>query len=185
MKEDYDSILTISFDAYLELFKYLSIRRYKKNEIIKDNSQIEVASRYISKGIIALYDLSLKVPACRRIYSKSETVCDMESYLTESITSSKIVAYTNCIVCELPKENEFKVIDNIPEFAKLALRINHRNATNEFRWRRLAWKNKENAYLELMQLCPDFSSIKVKDICTIIDLPERSIYRLRQKLRSN
>ena len=182
MKEDYDNLFKIKLQDYVKLFDYLTIKSYRKGEVIKSHEEIETVSRYIFTGEIALYEYRSKKLLCRRIYNPKETACDFESYWSELKSNLILKAFTDVTVAELSKKKEFEVIEDIPSFSKLALLINHRNAKIDAQWKRLHWMDKEEAYDTLRKLCSVFGLIPVMDISTMLNIPIRTVYRLRNKL---
>ncbi|MFD2035161.1 hypothetical protein ACFSKL_10185 [Belliella marina] len=182
MKKDYDKLFVIDRKEYVRLFEYLEIRTFSKGEVIKNHDEVEVVSRYVHSGEIALYEYKSKDLLCRRIFNPQEIACDFESYWSESNSNILLKAFTDVKVSELAKFKEFEVIESIPEFAKLALRINHRNTKIDHQWRRLHWMDKKEAYKALQRLSSVFSLISVKDISTILNIPERTVFRLRKEL---
>lgn len=182
MKDDYDRLLVIDYNDYLKLFEYLRIKNYKKGEILKSHDEVEHVYRYIFSGNIALYEYRDKRSLCRRIYNANEIACDFDSYSAEVKSNFIIKAFTDVQVAELNKTDEFKIIENIPAFPKLALKIYHRTIKKEIQWRKLLWMEKRKAYITLQKICPVFNLLNVFEIAAILNLPERSVFRLRKEI---
>ncbi|WP_229744557.1 hypothetical protein [Belliella aquatica] len=182
MKEDYDDLMIIDHKEYVKLFQFLKIKCYKKGEILKSHDELELVSRYIFKGDIAEYEYRAKKFYCRKVFSAPDTACDFESYRSEETSNITLKAFTDVQVGELQKSDEFSVIEYIPVFAKLALRINHRIAKIDRQWKRLHWLEKKEAYNTLQKLCPVFNQLQVAEISAILNIPERSVFRIRKEL---
>ncbi|MCL6261462.1 hypothetical protein M3O96_20350 [Aquiflexum sp. TKW24L] len=175
------SQVPIPFEEYSDLLPYFNIKAYPKNEILKGFHEVEVLRRYLISGTLALFESQGKKSKCRRIFSKSTLVCDFESYTQERLTNYAIHAYTDCLVCEIPKEIELKILDCPQSLIKLVLRLSHQVVLQNLEWSSIFWLPPEERYRRLPQICPDFALIKIKDICGILNLPERTLHRLREK----
>jgi len=173
------SQVPIPFEEYHDLIPYIKIRKFDKNEVIKGFHQIETQRRYIISGTVALFEKKIKEPICRRIYSKYSMVWDSESFAGERLTNFSIVAYTDCVVCELPKEIDSKFQYSNSSLTKLIFRVSQQALVQNMEWNSILWLPPRERYSQLPKICPDFALIKVKDISGILNLHERTIYRLR------
>ncbi|GAB2633484.1 hypothetical protein GCM10026987_34140 [Belliella aquatica] len=182
MKEDLDSLLVIDRKEYIKLFQFLKIKSYRKGEVLKSHEELEMVSRYIFSGDIAEYEYRDKKLYCRKIFSAQETACDFESYWSEEKSNITLKAFTDVQVGELHKADEFNVIEYIPVFAKLALKINHRMTKIDQQWKRLHYMEKKDAYNSLQKICRVFGLLQVLEISAILNIPERSVFRIRKEL---
>ena len=173
------SHVPIPFEEFNTLLPYFKIRSYRKNEIVKGFDEVETHRRYLISGTLALFERQSESNACRRIYSKSTLVCDFESYANERTTNFTILAYADCLVCEIPKGIELKITDHLDAMTKLILRLSQQELIQNLQWNGILWLPPEERYKRLPQICPDFALIKIKDICGILNLPERTLHRLR------
>lgn len=178
-KETIISQVPIPLEEYSDLLPYFKIKSYSKNDILKGTTEVETKRRYIISGTLAMFENQSESKICRRIYSKSCLVCDFESYSAERLTDFSIVAYTDCLVCEIPKEFDATMLESPPTIIKLILRLSHQVVVQNLEWTSVLWLSPKARYRRLPQICPDFALIKIKDICGILNLPERTIYRLR------
>lgn len=175
------SQVPIPIEEYNELLPYFKVKSYRKNEILKGFHEVEIHRRYLISGTLAMFEKQLETRICRRIYSKSCLVCDFESYANERLTDFSIVAYTDCLVCEIPKELDAAILESPPNIIKLILRLSHQVVVQNLEWTSVLWLSPKARYRRLPQICPDFALIKIKDICGILNLPERTLHRLREK----
>ena len=181
LKADLDTLMIIPYEEYLKLKPYLNITKYPKNVVLKSPTEIESKSRYVFEGLIGLFENSDNKSICRRIFSKSDIVCDFDSYLNEKTTNLSFIAYTDCIVAELTKQNEPLVVNTMKVFAELGIKINHRITSRDNDWKKIYWLKPDKRYDHLYKICPSLTEVKVKDICGILNLPERTVSRLRSK----
>jgi CRP-like cAMP-binding protein len=179
MKEDYDSLHAVGREDYLRLGEFLQFRRYPKKEVIRREGIPEDRSRYVFEGVMASYEHESGLPHCRRIYSETDTVCDFESYATGNPSRFSLVALTDCVVCELPKERELEVVAAIPAFGALAIRINQRITVRDSRWKDLLLRGDAEKYASFQRLFPRYGILAVKDIASLLNIPERTMFRLR------
>lgn len=180
MKNDYDSLMVIPFEEYLKLMPYLTFKKYPKNTVLKGILELETKSRYIFDGLIGLFEEKENESICRRIFGVSDTVCDFDSYLHNKKTNQMLIAYTDCLVAEFSKESELKVVEQLKFFAELGLKINHRINSRDEQWKKLYWMNPKERHDHLHKICPHLEAIKIKQICGILNLPERTVSRLRE-----
>lgn len=174
------SQVPIPIEEYSDLLPYFKIRSYPKNTVLKETHEIETQRRYLISGTLALFERLGKKTTCRRIYSKSTLVCDFESYAQGRLTNYCIKAYSDCLICEIPREIELKIMDSPKSMIKLILRLSQQVVLQNLEWSSILWLSPEERYQRLPQICPDFALIKIKDISGILNLPERTIYRLRR-----
>lgn len=179
LKSDMDTLMVIPYDSYLKLWPYLKIIKYPKNMVLKSSTEIETKSRYILEGLIGLFDNTQEESICRRIFTRTDIVCDFDSYLNEKPTDFSFIAYSDCTIAELPKENEPLVLKHMKDFAELGIKINHRITSRDNEWKKIYWLNPEKRCDHLYKICPSLTEVKVKDICGILNLPERTVSRLR------
>lgn len=175
------SQVPIPIEEYIELLPYFNVKSYRKNEVLKGFHEVEIQRRYLISGTLALFERQGKKTKCRRIYSKSTLVCDYESYTGTRLTNYAIKAYADCLVCEIPKEIELKIMECPDTMVKLILRLSQQVVLQNWEWNSILWLPPEERYNRLPQICPDFALIKIKDICGILNLPERTLHRLRGK----
>lgn len=180
-KEAIISQVPIPIEEYNELLPYLKVKSYSKNQILKACHEVETTRRYLISGTLALFENQEDTKVCRRIYSKHCLVCDFESFEKGQLTDFSIVAYTDCLVCEIPKELEAAILIPAPHIIKLILRLSHQVLVQNLEWTSVLWLSPKARYSRLPQICPDFALIKIKDICGILNLPERTLQRLRKK----
>jgi hypothetical protein len=178
-KETIISHVPIPIEEYSDLLPHFKIKSYRKNEILKGFHEVEIERRYLISGTLALFERIGKKTTCRRIYSKSTLVCDFESYTQERLTNYCIKAYADCLICEIPKEIELKIMESPESMIKLILRLSQQVVLQNWEWSSILWLPPEERYRRLPQICPDFALIKIKDICGILNLPERTLHRLR------
>ncbi|MCS4434219.1 hypothetical protein [Aquiflexum gelatinilyticum] len=181
MKNDYDSLMVIPLEEYLELMPYLTFKKYPKNTVLKGASDVESVSRYLFEGLIGLFENREEDTVCRRIYCPNDTVCDFDSYLNRAKNNLSLITYTECMVAEFTQENEVLVIKNLKNFAELGLKINHRITSRDAQWKKLYWLEPVQRYDHLYRICPCLGEVKIKDVCGILNLPERTVSRLRVK----
>lgn len=180
MKNDYDSLMVIPLEEYLKLMPYLTFKKYPKNTVLKGVTEVESLSRYIFEGMIGLYENKEEESVCRRIYCPNDTVCDFESYLSRVKNNLSIITYTECLVAEFSRENEVLVIENLKFFAELGLKINHRITSRDAQWKKLYWLEPVQRYEHLYTICPCLGEVRIKHVCGILNLPERTVSRLRE-----
>jgi CRP-like cAMP-binding protein len=179
MKLDYDSLHPVAQDDFERLCDFLEFKHYKRKEIIRTNGVVEDKSRYIFEGVLGLYECRSGGPLCRTIYHESDTVCDFESYTTGEPSKFSLVALTECLVCELTKDQELKAIEAIPSFGCLAIRIYQRMMLRNSRWNDLLLQGDAEKYEIFQKLFPKYGVLAVKDIASLLNIPERSMFRLR------
>lgn len=179
MKEDYDSLHLVLLEEYQKLWPFLEIKTYPKKSVLKVPGTTEDRSRYIFEGVIAMYYHDQGNAQCSRIYSKTDTVCDFESYAQAKSSSVSFVALTDCVVCELKVENELAVVDTIPSFGSLAIRINHRITARDCRWKNLLILPNAEKYRKFQEQFPKYGFVSVKDTAALLNIPERTLSRIR------
>lgn len=179
MKEDYDSLHPVGWEDYEKLLGFLEFRRFQKKEVIRKEGMAEDRSRYVFEGVLAMYDHRSGVPQCRRIFSETDTVCDFESYATGNPSRFSLVALTDCVVCDLAKDRELRVVDAIPAFGSLAIRINQRITVRDSQWKDLLLHPDAQRYEMFQKHFPRYGILAVKDIASLLNIPERTMFRLR------
>lgn len=179
MKEDYDSLHAVDREDYKRLWNFLQFRRYPRRETIRKEGLSEDRSRYVFEGVLAMYDHRSGMPHCRRIFSETDTVCDFESYATGNPSRFSLVALTDCVVCDLTKDQELRVVDAIPSFGSLAIRINQRITVRDSRWKDLLLQPDALRYEMFQKQFPRYGMLAVKDIASLLNIPERTMFRLR------
>lgn len=181
LKSDYDTLHPIPLESYKKLLAYLKVAKYPKNTVIKHPIIPETTSRYVFSGILGFYESSGESMVCRRIFGPTDTVCDFESYHSGEQSMFCIKAYTDVLLVELTKFNESKILADLHLFAELGVRVNHRIAVRDAAWKKLLWLPPIQRYETLRQLCPLFYKVKVKDIAGMLNLPERTVFRIRKR----
>lgn len=180
LKSDYDSLHPIPRESYTELLPYLRIVKYPKNTLVKSASEIEMTSRYVFSGMLALFEQQEGQEVCRRIFGPSDTACDFESYHQGELTAYSIKAYTDTVAAELSRQDEAAILSQLNFWAALGIRINHRIAARDGQWRKLLWLPPRERYEMLRSLCPQFGMLKIRDIAGMLNLPQRTVFRIRQ-----
>ncbi|MFC4875061.1 Crp/Fnr family transcriptional regulator [Negadavirga shengliensis] len=179
IKKDLDTLMDISAGEYADLSPYLRIRSYEKNSFIIKEGQVEDHYRYLLSGIIGLFEKIEDKPVCRRLFTETDIAIDFVSYFFQAPSDFHLKAYTDCIVCELNRKDVDIIYRNFWKFSQLGSRLNQRCIVRELAWRKMLWNKPLETYNEFLRLFPKANMIKIKDISGVLNIPERTLNRLR------
>lgn len=134
IKAQFDPIYEISLERYQAVIPYLKLESYPPKHLVKKRSTVEVKARYMLKGYMGLYVHSEKGPICNNYYKRDQIACDFISYVTEKLTDRVLKTYEATEAVVFYKRDYQSVIEEVPEFATLALKLTEQEYKKRILW---------------------------------------------------
>ncbi|UZD22307.1 hypothetical protein PBT90_02505 [Algoriphagus halophytocola] len=123
---DNNRIRKFSDEAYEAVFQKLTLRRVSRGEILKKVDTVDVKSRYICEGFLGLFQEGKKGLQLFRIFGKSDTAFDEQSFRSNAPSKTMIRALSDTVFLGFTLEAETEILSRKPEFYSLALEVAHR-----------------------------------------------------------
>ncbi|PSL03084.1 hypothetical protein [Cecembia rubra] len=183
LKEKYDTVSKVNWSTYLKLEKFLEVRTYPRNSIIKNFNEVETHSRLVWKGVVTLHHLNNKGQSITRmVFCDGDNAFDFLSYVSQKPSPSLFLARNEVTCVELRKDIEPMVLKQIPEIADLAIKINHEIISKLYHWNtEILSQPKADAYNAIMKMHKDLLiCLQVKDFQHMLGIGKSTIHRLRQ-----
>lgn len=181
LKNEFDKLIKLNPVVYLELKKFVKVKRYQKSEIIKPINQIDQYARYIHSGYIAkLFPAESGRDYRVRIFSKGTVACDFESFYKEKLTGFYLQALSYVSVFEIKKNDVDKVIEVSHDFSKLAAKINNLIHMQAETWNHIRELPLEEGYQVLKNNFPnELQFLSKKDLAFFFNT---SIYQVNKSI---
>ncbi|MFD2904600.1 Crp/Fnr family transcriptional regulator [Sphingobacterium anhuiense] len=183
VKEIFDPFYKADLKLWTEFAKYLQVRTFKKNELIKDYRSKEKYINILISGSVAHFVLAEEKDICINLYYEEQLFSDYLSFLTQSSTVIKTQALEESLVWSISHSDLHalysrsttgliigKAISDAMFIRKQSEQIN------------LLTLNPTERYLKLIKERPEiFQRTSLKIICSYLGIAAESLSRIRKK----
>lgn len=183
VKEIFDPFYKADLKLWTEFAKYLQVRTFKKNELIKDYRSKEKYINILISGSVAHFVLAEEKDICINLYYEEQLFSDYLSFLTQSSTVIKTQALEESLVWSISHSDLHalysrsttgliigKAISDAMFIRKQSEQIN------------LLTLSPTERYLKLIKERPEiFQRTSLKIICSYLGIAAESLSRIRKK----
>jgi CRP-like cAMP-binding protein len=183
VKEIFDPFYKADINLWTAFAKYLHVRTFKKNELIKDYHKQEKYINILIRGSVAHFVLADEKDVCINLYYEEQLFSDYLSFLTQSPTVIKTQALEESHVWSISYNDLHalytrsstglligKAISDAMFIRKQSEQIN------------LLTRSPTERYLKLVQDRPEvFQRTPLKIICSYLGIAAESLSRIRKK----
>ncbi|MEJ5148397.1 Crp/Fnr family transcriptional regulator [Sphingobacterium sp. MYb388] len=183
VKEIFDPFYKADLKLWTEFAKYLQVRTFKKNELIKDYHSKEKYINILISGSVAHFVLAEEKDICINLYYEEQLFSDYLSFLTQSSTVIKTQALEESLVWSISHSDLHalysrsttgliigKAISDAMFIRKQSEQIN------------LLTLNPTERYLKLIKERPEIlQRTSLKIICSYLGIAAESLSRIRKK----
>lgn len=183
VKEIFDPFYKADLKLWTEFAKYLQVRTFKKNELIKDYHSKEKYINILISGSVAHFVLAEEKDICINLYYEEQLFSDYLSFLTQSSTVIKTQALEESLVWSICNSDLHalysrsttgliigKAISDAMFIRKQSEQIN------------LLTLSPTERYLKLIKERPEiFQRTSLKIICSYLGIAAESLSRIRKK----
>lgn len=184
VKQIFDTFYKADISLWTEFTKYLQVRAFEKNEIIKEYHKAERFINILISGSAAHFILTDDKEVCINLFYENQFFSDYLAFLTQSSTVIKTQALENCVVWSVSYDdlNELyskssrglfigKAIADAMFIRKQSEQIN------------LLTLSPTDRYLKLIKERPEiFQRTSLKIICSYLGITAESLSRIRKKI---
>lgn len=184
VKKIFDQFYKADLNLWNEFVKHLRVRRFDKNEIVKDYYKTEKYINILVSGSIAHFVMADEKDVCINLYYEKQVFSDYLSFLTQSPTTIKIQALENTLIWSISFKNLTKL------YSKSSTGIFIGKAISDAMFIRkqseqinLLTLTPTERYLKLMEERPTvFQRTPLKVICSYLGVTAESLSRIRKKI---
>lgn len=183
VKEIFDPFYKADLKLWTEFAKYLQVRTFKKNEVIKDYHSKEKYINILISGSVAHFVLAEEKDICINLYYEEQLFSDYLSFLTQSSTVIKTQALEESFIWSISHSDLHalysrsttgliigKAISDAMFIRKQSEQIN------------LLTLSPTERYLKLIKERPEiFQRTSLKIICSYLGIAAESLSRIRKK----
>ncbi|MBN9284935.1 MULTISPECIES: cyclic nucleotide-binding domain-containing protein [unclassified Flavobacterium] len=184
IKEIFDPFYKVDINLWTAFTKFLHIRTFEKNEIIKDYNKTEKYINILISGSAAHFVLANEKDVCINLYYENQIFSDYLSFLTQSATVIKTQALEDAVIWSISHHdlNELysksqtglfigKAISDAMFIRKQSEQIN------------LLTLSPTERYLKLIKERPEiFQRTSLKILCSYLGITAESLSRIRKKI---
>jgi CRP-like cAMP-binding protein len=184
IKEIFDPFYKADINLWREFAKNLQIRKFEKNEIIKDYFKTEKYINIVIVGSVAHFVLTDEKDICINLFYEKQIFSDYLSFLTQSSTVIKTQALEDIIIWSVNYN------DLIELYSKSSKGIFIGKAISDAMFIRkqseqinLLALSPTERYLKLIKERPEiFQRTSLKIICSYLGVTAESLSRIRKKI---
>jgi len=183
VKEIFDPFYKADLKLWTEFAKYLQVRTFKRNELIKDYHSKEKYINILISGSVAHFVLAEEKDICINLYYEEQLFSDYLSFLTQSSTVIMTQALEESIIWSISHSDLHalysrsttgliigKAISDAMFIRKQSEQIN------------LLTLSPSERYLKLIKERPEiFQRTSLKIICSYLGIAAESLSRIRKK----
>ncbi|WP_185974354.1 Crp/Fnr family transcriptional regulator [Litoribacter populi] len=184
IKAQFDPYYEIPFTTYKAVIPYLDIEEYPPRYLVKRRSMVEVKARYLLEGGMGLYAHTEKGVLCQKYFKENQIACDFNSYIPQMLSNKLIKTYVSSVAVVFYKKDFNPLTEELPDFAKLALRITEEVYNQNIKWQeRMAGKNaKERVRIFLKKDPHALQLLPQKDIANMLSMSPEVLSRILKEL---
>lgn len=174
LKAKLDGLAVVNVEAYHKLMKFVEFKTFKKGDFIRKAGEQEHFSYYLFEGVLA-FEKNYKMV---RLFFEDQVVFDLHAYQSGLPSQYSIVALKDSILSRLSHNNEFEVLNRLPEFSKLSQSLQQKaNNANDL-WVLISQKHYKDAYALLNRYFKGFFRELTPDqLAQLFNLDKRTISR--------
>ncbi|GAA4793908.1 hypothetical protein GCM10023231_22820 [Olivibacter ginsenosidimutans] len=184
IKEIFDHFYKADITLWTEFAKSVHIRRFKKNEIVKDYLRTEKYINILISGSVAHFVLADEKDICINLYYEKQIFSDYLSFLTQSPTLIKTEALEDTIIWSVTYSDLSEL------YLKSSTGIFIGKAISDAMFIRKQWEqinlltlSPTERYLKLIKERPEiFQRTSLKIVCSYLGITAESLSRIRKKI---
>ena len=170
-----------SYDIALTRVKQRVVSRMKP---IKKNGEVDNHSRFLCEGFIGAFQYTEDSFVLTNIFQAGDVVFDETSYLSGKVSDVELKALSTVIFLELNKSDENELLELVPDFYPLALRIAQSVTERNSRIASISRMGLEIGYHVLMKEFPGLEQVITnRELAGFFGISRRSVERFKQQLK--
>ncbi|MBN7816262.1 Crp/Fnr family transcriptional regulator [Algoriphagus pacificus] len=183
---DYNSIRRFSAESYETVFQKLILRKVSRGEILKKVDMVDIKSRYICEGYLGLFREGKSGFQLFRIFGKSDTAFDEQSFRSNTPSNSIIRALSDTVYLGFTLESEIELLSNKPEFYALALEVTHRINKRHLEQEAIKAKKFKDGFPLLLKKFPGIGQyLKNQDLADFFNCSISTVERLKYSIMND
>ncbi|MDO9552234.1 terpene synthase [Rhodonellum sp.] len=182
LKTFLDGFAVAASEEYPKLEPFVEFNRFKKGEVVRPAGTAEDFAHYIIEGTIALFQEDRLV----RPYFPQQVAFDLDSYANQSLSPFHLVALEACVVFSVSRANEAKILQELPAFREISLKIFERAKKGDKEWIAVSQMHYKDAIPYIQEkMGKHFNIFQAKQLASLVGVNERTIKRYNKKLFTN
>lgn len=184
VKEIFDPFYEAELAIWTEFAKYLKVKIFAKNEIIKEYFKTENQINILSSGSAAHFVLAKDKEICISLFYENQIFSDYLSFLTQSQTVIKTQALEKSIIWSI----DHKGLAELYSKSSTGIRVGKAIAEamfvrKQFEQIKLLTLSPTERYLKLIKERPEvFQRTSLKIICSYLGVTAESLSRIRKRV---
>lgn len=184
IKEIFDQFYKADIDLWTAFAKTIQIRKFEKNEIIKDYFKTEKYINILILGSVAHFVLANEKDICINLYYEKQIFSDYLSFLTQASTVIKTQALEDVIIWSVNYKDLTELYSKSSKGIFIGKAISDamfiRKQSEQIN---LLALSPTERYLKLIKERPEiFQRTSLKIICSYLGITAESLSRIRKKI---
>jgi CRP-like cAMP-binding protein len=184
IKEIFDQFYIAEIDLWKEFSKNIQVRKFEKNEIIKDYYKTEKYINILIFGSVAHFVLAEEKDICINLFYEKQIFSDYLSFLTQNPTVIKTQALEDVIIWSISYKNLTELYSKSQKGIFIGKAISDamfiRKQSEQIN---LLALSPTERYLKLIKERPEIlQRTSLKIICSYLGITAESLSRIRKKI---
>lgn len=186
IKEIFDPFYKAEINLWTAFANYLQVRKFEKNEVIKEYHKSEKYVNILVSGSVAHFVLAGEKDICINLFYEKQLFSDYLSFLTQSPTIIKTLALEDSTIWSISHQD----LNNLYSRSATGLSIGKALSDamfirKQFEQINLLALSPTERYLKLIKERPEvFQRTSLKIICSYLGITAESLSRIRKKISS-
>lgn len=184
IKAQFDPYYEISIERYRAVIPYLKLEEYIPKQVVKKRSMVEIKARYLLKGSMGLFVYTDKGPKCQEYFRPDQIACDFISYVSEKLTDKLLKTYEATEAVVFYKKDYHALIEKVPEFATLALKITEQEYQKKILWgEQIKGKSVRERVIIFLRMDPQaLDLLPYRDAAHILNMSPEALSRVLKEM---
>ncbi|WP_233756664.1 Crp/Fnr family transcriptional regulator [Algoriphagus sp. AGSA1] len=185
LMDDINQLVPLPGKSYAKVFAKLELKQVKRGKTLKHPGETDRVSRYLCKGFIGSYKFNGDQHALFMVFKPKDIVFDERSFRSGVPSDTLIKCITDVVFYEFSRDSERELLDENPDFVKVAhkisLRINECSSTVL----ELSKKKLDAGYREFVRMFPGLEpEITNEDLGAFFRVSRRTVERFKHDLKN-
>ncbi len=184
IKEIFDQYYVADINLWTEFAKKIQVRKFEKNEIIKNYFKIEKYINILISGSVGHFVLAEEKDICINLFYEKQIFSDYLSFLTQSLTVIKTQALEDTIIWSVSFNELTELYSKSQKGIFIGKAISDAMfIRKQYEQINLLALSPMERYLKLIKERPEvFQRTSLKIICSYLGITAESLSRIRKKI---
>ncbi|PSL01250.1 terpene synthase family protein [Cecembia rubra] len=182
LKDILDKKILLPIEHYQKLLPLATFHTFKKNELIREELLAENEAHFIIEGCMALFDDQKII----RPFFKGQIGFDAEAFYQNQLSRYKLIALRDTKTLAVSKEQEHKILAEIPELSTLSQILRQQSKKDNELWMKISQMHYKSAIPLLSEIMGEsLSALSRKHLAELLGVNARTIDRFNKKIYQN